>query len=327
LKILLTGSRGYIGRPLAIKLIKNHEVIGVDNCAREKWVERVGGKIQVLEGIKDRNFKEVIGDLREKDFVDEIFKLHKPDVVMHLASQPSMPYSDLCWERAEYTQQNNLLMNLNLLWAIRNNNPSARYIITTTTGIPGQNYKVIPEEPVINMAGSWYHISRGFDSANCGLAARQWGLQIIEFRTAIVYGLVTDECSHARFDTDPFFGTVLNRFVQQAIEGKSLTVYGEGDQRKPFISLNDACLSLFNAVELPFSSGHTILNQMTECPSINELANMVTDKVVHIPNPRKEKEDFEMTFENKGFLEVLGQPPQLMKDEIPKMVKLAKWLN
>ena len=326
MKIILTGADGYIGYPLFLKLKEKYEVIGVDNFSRSKWVEKVTG-----ETARTQNWDECINaDLSDRAVVDELLKIHKPDVIIHAASQPSQPYADMSWERALFTQINNLSMNLNLLWGIHENKLNTKYIITTTTGIPGQVYATVPESRTINTAGSFYHITRGFDSDNCNLAYRKWGQQIIEFRTAIVYGLQTQELSGgltSRWDTDPYFGTALNRFIKQAVDGKPITIYGKGDQRKPFISLEDVCQSLFNAVEYPFPAGHTILNQATECPSIKELAEMISPNVTHVPNPRKEDEEFEMVFNNAEFLKVLGREPLLMKDEIPEMLRLVKCLN
>ena len=330
MKILITGSSGYIGQPLSYKLKKAHDVIGVDNYSRVEWVKRINPQNIASYGDSET----IIGNLTDKDFVDEILKLHRPDVIIHLASQPSMPYSQLSWERALFTQLNNISMNLNLLWGIKENGLKTRYIITTTTGIPGQTYDEVPEDNTLNMAGSWYHVSRGFDSDNCNLASRQFNIQVIEFRTSIVYGLQTKELKEkgfcSRFDTDSYFGTVLNRFVKQAIEKKPLTIYGEGNQTKPFISLWDCCESIAKAVDYDFGTEkHIILNQTTECISIATLANLVAKffgtTVEHIPNPRKEKEDFDMWFKNDKFMKLLGTPNQLIGEGLKEMERLLNY--
>lgn len=340
IKILVTGVEGYVGYPLCCKLetiFKKEQIIKVDSLFKQKWLNKITQKCPCEYIPKNHGF--IVGDLCDRDFVDEILKIHKPDVIIHLASQPSLPYSQLNWERASFTQWNNLSMNLNLLWGLRENGlTNTKYIITTTTGIPGQFYAHIPEGHTFNMAGSWYHISRGFDSANCNLASRQWGIQIIEFRTSIVYGLKIEEFKQdyenvmyecrENFNTDFYFGTALNRFIQQAIDGKPLTIYGEGNQTKPFISLEDCCQSIVNSITYSFNDKHTILNQTTENISIKQLAELIASylniKIEHIPNPRQEKEDFEMFFDNQKFLNVLGHPKQLIKDGIKEMIEILK---
>jgi nucleoside-diphosphate-sugar epimerase len=317
--ILITGCDGYVGFPLTLKVLVNFglkKVVGVDSFGRRRWVKEVGGEslFPLNKQIKTDRFKFIRGDLSNYRFVRNLFKRYKFDTVIHLASQPSMPYSQIDAKHALYTQRNNVSMCLNLLWAVKEFNPKARFIITTTTGIPGQYYEKIPEEETLNKAGSWYHISRGFDSENCNLASRQWGLNIIEFRTSIVFGSTTEELSrfnyHTRFDTDAYFGTVLNRFIVQRATGSPITVYGEGNQTKPFVSLEDCCHSLMRAIYMSFPRGHTILNQVTEHISIKYLANVISKNVKHIKNPRKENENFGMRFENENFLSYLNRPPQ-----------------
>jgi len=326
--ILVTGADGYIGRALILELLTVHKqqrIIGVDNFARRKWVEEVkGDSFFPLDPIRRKRYKLIRADLSNYKTFYRLIKKYKPQTIIHLASQPSMPYSQIDTKHAVYTQVNNLNMSLGLLWAVKELSPKTRIIVTTTTGIPGQAYEKIPEEPTINAAGSWYHVSRGFDSANMSLAARQWGLQIVEFRTSIVFGARTDalylEELFTRFDTDFYFGTALNRFVMQKMSGQPITVYGKGNQVKPFVSLDDCVRSLVRASYIDFPKGHTILNQVTEHMSIRDLAHLISRDVKHIPNPRKENENFKMTFDNKKFLKVLGRPARNKQVVIEELI-------
>ena len=329
MKILISGAEGYISYPLMVALSQTeHEILGIDNNARNEWVAKCKGR----KTFPEYDYPRIRGDLSNRDFVNEILAVNRPDVIIHLASQPSMPYSQINWERALYTQTNNLSMFLNLLWGAKENELNPKIILTTTTGIPGQHYELIPEFHTFNMAGSWYHVSRGFDSANAVLASKQFGFTIAEFRTSIVHGVQTEIMQKlnlaTRFDTDFYFGTALNRFVKMALDDKPITVYGKGEQTKPFISLEDTVQSLINAIDYDFQEKYTILNQTTTSVSITNLAHMITNftkgKVAHIPNPRKEKEDFQMQFENKEFLKVLGRKPTQIEDDIKKMIDYFK---
>lgn len=331
MKVMITGASGYIGFPLCYDLIKktDHIVIGVDNNSREAWVRNCGGDTNSnYAPMISKRYHFIKGDLTDTSFINEILAIHKPDVIIHLASQPSMPYSQINAERALFTQINNLSMCLNLLWGIQHIS-CKKFIITTTTGIPGQYYDVIPEFETLNMAGSWYHVSRGFDSTNCRLASKQWGQTIIELRTSIVYGTQTQAMREdgyiTRFDTDFYFGTVLNRFMKQALDKKPITIYGKGEQMKPFIALEDCVASLINAIKYEIPEGsHKIFNQVTGCVSILGLAESIKKvlpvEITHIPNPRKEKEDFNMVFENDGFLKLLSKEPVKIENEIMRMI-------
>lgn len=333
MKILVTGSEGYIGIPLLWELHMrgNHEVVGVDNGLRKALVEEFDPNPNNGDALpRDKGFIRLKWDMRKYDIVKEILQLHKPQCIIHLASQPSMPYSQINGERASFTQLGNLAMCLNLLWAIKELGLKTRLIITTTTGIPGQAYNIIREEPTMNMAGSWYHISRGFDSENCMLASRQWGQEVLEFRTSIVFGLTTPSMPMGyttRFDTDAYFGTALNRFIKQACNGEPITIYGKGEQVKPFISLTDCVVSLANAIEHEVDETYNIYNQVTHNISIRELGELVAhvkhSPLLHVDNPRVEKEDWDMVFENEKFLNILGRKPTNIKDEIKNLVNMV----
>ena len=118
MKILLTGAKGYIGIPLCYELEKEHELIGVDNDSRVEWVNRCGGK-EENNSYVDGLVHIIKGDLTNQNFVNEIIQIHKPQCVIHLASQPSMPYLQINSERGLFTQINNISMCLNLLWALK----------------------------------------------------------------------------------------------------------------------------------------------------------------------------------------------------------------
>lgn len=317
MKIMVTGANGYIGRPVCYELRKTHKVIEVDNLARDEWVGNATGRSPLSF------FTGLCRDLKGRDTVNELLSIHKPDIIIHLASQPSMPYAQINGERALFTQINNIAMYLNLLWGIKENGLKTKIILTTTTGISGQFYETVREDRTFNVAGSWYHVSRGFDSANSDLAARQWGQEIIEFRTSIVYGVYPE--LYTKIDTDFYFGTVVNRFVRQALDGKPITIYGEGEQTKPFIALEDCVFSILNAIDYKVD-GHKIFNQVTQSVSINRLAKAIqfslpSAKIEYIKNPRKEKEDFKMHFNNEGFLKLLLKRPIMIEDGIEDMVK------
>src|SRR5262249_15843093 len=81
--------------------------------------------------------------------------------------------------------------------------------------------------------GSFYHLSKVHDSHNIEFACRVWGLRATDLNQGVVYGQQTpqtalDDRLATRFDYDAIFGTVLNRFVVQAVLGEPPTIYREG---------------------------------------------------------------------------------------------------
>lgn len=192
--ILITGADGYMGWPTMLKFAVEFDerIIGVDNFGRRKWVEEIGSSSMVpVASIKERlkkseelgfrNISFIEGDLADKEFTRTLIKTLKPGIIVHLAAQPSAPYSHISLDKAYYTQKNNVLSTLNLLWALREENLNdTHFIETTTTGIYGAPNLHIPEGfmevvdgegnkdvlPFPNIASSFYHVTKGFDAVN-----------------------------------------------------------------------------------------------------------------------------------------------------------------
>jgi len=353
--ILITGGDGYLGWPTALRIASGTDdrVILVDNFGRREWVEEVGATsatpvasiderleaAREIHGLTNLSFVE--GDLVEKSFVDELLSVHEPDVVVHTAAQPSAPYSQINGERANYTQHNNLQATRNLLWGLEEHDlTDTHFIETTTTGVYGAPEFPIPEGgatmendgerddvPFPAMAGSWYHLTKSHDAANMRLAHKQFDIPISDVRTAIVYGTETTETREddrlkTRFDFDYYFGTVGHRFAAQAVAGYPVTVYGKGEQRKPFISLEDsveglAQLALSDPDERP--DDFTVYNQVTRAISIVEIAETIAEvgnefdldvAVEHFENPRDEDETHKMEIENDRYDALIGGQDQ-----------------
>jgi len=361
MSILLTGGDGYLGWPAALRIAKRTDdrVVLVDNFARREWVEEVGSvsavpiasideRIEAAEevhGITNLSFVE--GDLTEKAFVDQLLEVHEPDTIVHTAAQPSAPYSQINGERANYTQHNNLQATRNLLWGLEEHDMTdAHFVETTTTGVYGAPEFPIPEGgstmtnqgeedevPFPAMAGSWYHLTKSHDAANMRLAHRQFDIPISDVRTAITYGTEVEETRaddrlKTRFDFDYYFGVVAHRFAAQAVAGYPVTVYGKGEQRKPFIALEDAVeglaqLATMDPDERP--SEHVVYNQVTRAISIVEMANTIADvgsehgldvDVEHFENPRDEDETHKMEIENDRYAALIGGQDQTFEEGI-----------
>jgi nucleoside-diphosphate-sugar epimerase len=355
MSIILTGADGYVGWPAALRIADRTDdrVILVDNFGRRNWVEEVGATsatpvasiderldaAREVHGLTNLSFVE--GDLAERSFVDELLAVHEPDTIIHAAAQPSAPYSQINGERANYTQHNNLQSTRNLLWGLEEHDMTdTHFVETTTTGVYGAPEFPIPEGgatmenqgerdevPFPAMAGSWYHLTKSHDAANMRLAHKQFDIPVSDVRTAIVYGTETaetraDDRLKTRFDFDYYFGTVGHRFAAQAVAGYPVTVYGKGEQRKPFISLEDAVeglaqLAVIDPDERP--DGLTVYNQVTRAISIVEIAETIADvggefdynvAVEHFENPRDEDETHKMEIENDRYVSFIDGQSQ-----------------
>lgn len=351
MSILVTGADGYLGWPTSLRIASRTDdrVILVDNFSRREWVSEVGSvsatpivdietRLEAAEEVHGlTNLSFVEGDLADRAFVDELLQVHEPSTIIHTAAQPSAPYSQINGERANFTQHNNMQSTRNLAWGLQENDLADTHLIeTTTTGIYGAPEFPIPEGgatmenqgeedavPFPAMAGSWYHLTKSHDAANLRLAHKQFDIPVSDVRTAITYGAGTeetlaDERLATRFDFDYYFGVVAHRFAAQAIAGYPITVYGKGEQRKPFITLEDAVeglsrLALNDVDDRP--DDHVVYNQVTRPISIVEMGTTIADvatefgfetDVEHFENPRDEDETHQMEIENDRYMELIG---------------------
>ncbi len=308
MKILITGSDGYVGWPLIITLAKkyNHKkvkIVGIDNLLRRRLVGKVGAhsavKISSFDErkkfLKKLNKNVSMQKLDASDYkkINNLVKKYKFDYIINLAAQPSAPYSFLGINETNFTQNNNNQILRNFIWSINNNNLSkkCKLVHTTTTGVYGFPKIKIPEGflkkgrekyPFGFMAGSWYHMSKCNDVNNLFLSNRVFKTQYHDFRTAIVIGLnydaydASDKLNYnTRFDYDYYFGVVVNRFISMALKKQDLTIYGKGLQKKPFISLNDCVKSLVNFINLKNTKKFEVYNQYTHMVSIKEISKLI----------------------------------------------------
>ncbi len=238
-----------------------------------------------------------IGDLQNWDFISEVFQKFQPDAVLHYAEQPSAPYSMLNRRAASLTLGNNISVTANVIFAVREFCPDAQIVKIGTMGEYGTPNIDIEEgwlevehkgrrEKFLypRQASSLYHTTKVMDTDLLWLYVRTWGVRATDLMQGPVYGVFTDESGDNQelmpfFNYDELFGTVLNRFVVQAVAGYPLTVYGKGGQTRGYLNIKDTLQCVRLALEKPAEKGELrIFNQFTETFSVNELA----DKVVRV---------------------------------------------
>ncbi|HEY2326957.1 MAG TPA: NAD-dependent epimerase/dehydratase family protein [Gaiellaceae bacterium] len=356
MRVMILGGDGYLGWPTAMHFSKlGHDVMVVDNLAKRQWEAEVdSAPLQALPTLRHRvrvwreatglDIEVAIGDIAENHrFVYDTIGGFQPDAVVHYAEQPSAPYSMAGRDFAAYTQRNNVIGTLNVIHAMTKHVPDAHLVKLGTMGEYGTPNIDIEEGwleiehngrkdrlPFPKLPGSFYHLSKVHDTHNIHFACRIWGLRATDLNQGVVYGITTDETElhpelHTSFHYDAIFGTVLNRYVAQAVVGEPLTVYGAGGQRRSFLNIRDTLQCVRIAVENPADAGEfRVFNQFTEVFSVLELAERVAEagrqhsmdvKVSHIENPRIEAEEHYYNPRNDGLL-ALGLDPRLLSDEL-----------
>ncbi len=361
MRVFIAGVDGYLGFPLAQHLTaRGHAVAGADMLLRRQWVDEVGGQSAIpvyaieerLEAFRERNTANLT--FRKGDFLDYPFILgflndFQPDAIVHLGEMPSAPYSMIDQAHAVFTQKNNVLGNLNILWAMREVCPNAHLVKLGTMGEYGTPNVDIPEGffeieyrgrkdtlPFPRQAGSFYHWSKVHDSGNTMFACRIWGLRSTDIMQGVVFGTQIDAMGddprlRSRLDFDQCFGTAINRFCCQAVIGHPLTLYGLGGQTRGFLPLRDSIQCLTIAVENPPTAGeYRVFNQFEECYTVEELAYKVqraaadlglSVTIHHYDNPRKEQERHYMNPDRNHLIDLGYKPTHDVHAELKIMLK------
>jgi UDP-sulfoquinovose synthase len=360
MRILILGGDGYLGWPTAMHFSsRGHQVHCVDNYLRRRAVheQRADSLVPIPDSLPARAaaWQEVTGyeigvtegDVCDWDVVERVFQEFQPETIVHYGEMPSAPYSMKSREHAVFTQYNNVIGTLNVLWGIRDLLPDAHLVKLGTLGeygTPGiaieEGFIEIVHEgrsdvlPFPKMPGSLYHASKVHDSTNIHLACRIWGVRATDLHQGVVYGVETDEARMddrflTRFDYDDVFGTALNRFCLQAVIGHPLTVYGQGGQTRGLINVVDTVQCVELATLNPAESGeYRVFNQFTERFSLLDLAELVqragreyglTVRVDHLENPRVEAEEHYYNPKHTKLLDLGLKPHNLSETLIESM--------
>jgi UDP-sulfoquinovose synthase len=352
MRILVLGADGYLGWPTALYLSDHgHEVGVLDNFARREYDTELGvrslvpiasfeDRIAAWHEISGKQLARYVGDLTDAQFVSAAVSGFRPDAIVHFAEQRAAPYSMIDRAHAVYTQTNNVVGTLNLLYAIAETDPSIHLVKLGTMGEYGTpnidieegwleithngrtDRMLYPKRP-----GSFYHLSKVHDSHNIEFACRIWGLRATDLNQGVVYGQQTPQTAldprlATRFDYDAVFGTVLNRFAIQAVLGHPLTVYGTGGQTRGLIDIRDTAECIRIACENPAATGEfRVFNQMTQSLSVEEIAKTVAAAypgeadVEYLDNPRVESENHYYNAVHTR-LEELGLRPHLLSETL-----------
>ncbi len=361
MRVMILGGDGYLGWPTAMNLSAHgHDVLVVDNYLRRNLmksqnviplypVPELDERTALWNTDHDNRITFALGDLNEWDFIAGLFRDFEPETIVHYAEQPSAPFSMLNRESAMLTLQNNISVTANLIFAVWEFAPQAHIVKLGTMGEYGTP-DIDIEEGWLDVehngrhqkflyprqAGSLYHTTKVMDTDLLWYYTRMWDLSVTDLMQGPVYGIFTDEAtSDERLLTflsyDEIFGTVLNRFIVQAVAGIPLTVYGKGGQTRGYLNIKDTLNCIRLSVENPADAGELrIFNQFTETFSVNDLAAKVSGAagslgldvtVNNLPNPRKEMEEHYYNPKNTGLLELGLEPHFLTEDVLVEMLE------
>jgi UDP-glucose 4-epimerase len=226
---MITGGLGFIGSNLAHQLV----ALGADVILVDSLIPDYGGNLFNIDGIADR-VRVNVADIRQQSTMNYLVK--DRDVIFNLAGQVSHidsmkdPYADL---------EINCRSQLTILEACRYNNPGVKVVFAGTRQVYGrpdslpvtETHLVRPTDVngINTAAGEYYHL----------VYNNVFGVRACSLRLTNVYG----PRQLIRHNRQGFIGW----FIRLAIEGKTIQIYGNGQQRRDFVFVDDAADAFLRA--------------------------------------------------------------------------------
>lgn len=247
MKIVVTGGAGFIGANLCrhLSALPDAQVVALDNLSM--------GRQANLDGI-DATL--VVGDLAEPDALDSV--VVGADSIVHLGALGSVPRS---LETPLATHHNNATGTLQVLEAARRHG-NVHTVVASSSSVYGATpdlpkHEALPTRPmspygVSKLATEWYAL------------AYQHALDLptLAFRFFNVFGPLQP--------ADHIYAAVVPRFIDAALQGRALTVHGDGKQSRDFTYVDTVCATITQAVanqvtsiepvNLAFGQPHTLLD-------------------------------------------------------------------
>jgi len=272
-KILVTGAAGFIGSHVARHLVAaGHEVLAVDDLS--------GGFLENVPA--GATF--VHGSVSDERFVLRLFEEHRFDYVFHLAAYAAEGLSHFI---RGFNYTNNLLGSTYLINAAVNAGCVKCFVFTSSIAVYGRNQLPMTEETT-PLPEDPYGISKYAVELDLRAAHEMFGLNSVIFRPHNVYG-------EGQNLGDPY-RNVVGIFMNQIMQGKNLTVFGDGLQTRAFSYIDDVALPIAASIARP-KSWNQVFNVGADRPyTILELAKVVgrafgADPIIHHLTARNEVVD------------------------------------
>lgn len=251
---LVTGGAGFIGSHVAEELQRlGHRVVVLDDLT--------GG---FEENVPD-GATLVRGSITDHQLVDRLFAQHRFEYVYHLAAYAAEGLSHFI-KRFNYT--NNLIGSVNLINASVNTGTVRCFVFTSSIAVYGRNQLPMHED-LVPAPEDPYGIAKFAVELDLREAHEMFGLPFVVFRPHNVYG--------ERQNLGDRYRNVIGIFMNQAMVGQPMTIFGDGTQSRAFSHVADVAPSIARCVERP-ATWNQVYNVGADTPySVNDLARVVAE--------------------------------------------------
>ncbi|RJP80615.1 MAG: NAD-dependent epimerase/dehydratase family protein [Candidatus Zixiibacteriota bacterium] len=248
---MITGGAGFIGSHVAEQLLgMGHRVVVLDDLSGG-FVENVPPGAEFVQG-----------SILDRDLLDRLFGQHRFDYVFHLAAYAAEGLSHFI---KHFNYQNNLIGSVNLVNAAVNHDVR-RFIFTSSIAVYGVGQLPMTEEMAPQPEDS-YGIAKYAVEMELKATHEMFGLDYVIFRPHNVYG--------ERQNIGDKYRNVVGIFMNQILQGKPMTVFGDGEQTRAFSYIGDVAPVIARAAELD-AARNQVFNVGADQPySVNHLARVV----------------------------------------------------
>lgn len=243
MKILITGSAGFIGYHLVYNLVceKQVEIIGIDNMNSYYDVNLKLTRLSELK--KYKNFIFECGDTSDKSFVDKLFNKYKFDIVINLAAQAGVRYSIT---NPEAYIQSNIVGFFNILEACRHH-PVKHLVYASSSSVYGTNKKVpYSTNDKVDNPVSLYAATKKSNELMAHAYSKLYGIPCTGLRFFTVYGPM------GRPDMAYF------SFTNKLVKGEKIQIFNYGDMYRDFTYIDDiveGIVKIMNKIPEPNEEG------------------------------------------------------------------------
>ncbi len=253
-KVLVTGAAGFVGSHVCDHLVNaGYQVVALDDLSGG-FTDNVNSKAEFVEG-----------SINDVELINRLFAEHQFAYVFHLAAYAAEGLSHFI-RRFNYT--NNLIGSINLINASVNTGTVKCFVFTSSIAVYGKNQLPMTED-LMPAAEDPYGISKLAVELDLKSAHEMFGLNSIIFRPHNVYG--------ERQNIGDPYRNVVGIFMNQIMQGKKLTLFGDGMQTRAFSHIDDVAPVIAQSIEMKEAYNETF-NIGADTPyTVKELATLVCE--------------------------------------------------
>lgn len=248
---LVTGGAGFIGSHVAEHLVQiGHRVVILDDLS--------GGFVENLPA--GTTF--VQASILDEEQIEQLFQKHRFDYVYHLAAYAAEGLSHFI---KRFNYNNNVIGSVNLINAAVNYN-IRRFVFTSSIAVYGAGQTPMTEE-MVPMPEDSYGIAKFAVEQELRVSHEMFGLDFIIFRPHNVYG--------ERQNVGDRYRNVVGIFMNQLLQGKPMTIFGDGEQERAFTHISDVAPLIAESVDYA-AACNEVFNIGADVPfTVNRLAKVV----------------------------------------------------